>query len=444
MKGPFRTAAKTTLLVVALLLAMSCAVPPAASPQPAGEEPTATEPEEAVAEKITVIMPRHEADIVGAFPERVSQFTEETGIEVELIQLGWDEVADKVIPEMASGGDAYDVTEFDNGWVAQWCGAGWATPLDQFMPEGYTEDMIPGLVDLFTCPDGKLYGIVWNNDTRFFYYNSQMLEEAGIDAPPETWSEMVEQTRTMQDQDIAEHGLAPYWKMEWALANEFHFWTYTFGGEIVDEDGCFLWNTDPKTQAALEFMRSLIEQGVADPAALTYDQEASQDVFLKGGAAFFPQGWGGLIAFSNDPEVSDIVGDAKIGLVPKAEGGSTATLTLPEAYAIPAGSQNKEAAWEFIRYMTSKETNRWLAEQIGLLPIWTDLYTDPELVEQYPHWEQFSEQLETARGLTQVTWYGDFVDVAIAEIQKALAGEKSAEAALNDMASQLEEFECTP
>lgn len=396
------------------------------------------------AETITVIFPRHEADIVGAFPRRILEFTAETGINVKLIQMGWDEVADKVVPEMAAGGDAYDIVEFDNGWVAEWCGAGWATPLDDYMPEGYTDGMVPGLVDLFTCPDGKVYGLVWNNDTRFFYYNAKMLEEAGIEAPPKTWDELVEQTKILQEKGIAEYGFIPFWKMEWALANEFHFWAYTFGGEIVDEKGCFLWNTDPKTLAALEFMVSVLEEGIADPAALTYDQEAAQDIFLKGDAAFFPQGWPGMMAYADNPEVSDVVGQVKVAMVPGAEEGMTAALTLPEAYAIPVGSKHKEAAWKFIEYMTSKETNKVLAKEIGTLPIWLDLYTDPDLVALYPHWADFSEQMATARGLSTLTWYGDFVEACIAETQTALAGKATAQEALDAMVDVLGDYECVP
>lgn len=77
---------------------------------------------------------------------------------------------------MATGDSAYDVVEFDNGWVAEWCGAGWVTPLNDFMPEGFTKGMIPGLVDLFSCPDGKLYGVVWNDG---LYPGSQYLKSGG-------------------------------------------------------------------------------------------------------------------------------------------------------------------------------------------------------------------------------------------------------------------------
>ncbi len=404
-----------------------------------GEPVAVAEP---TGETITVIFPQHEADLSGAFEARIREFENQTGIQVEVIQSDWESVADKVVPEMATGGSTYDVVEFDNGWVAQWCGAGWTTPLNDFMAEGHTDGMIPGLVDLFTCPDGTVHGLVWNNDTRFMFYNADKLAEAGFDAPPVTLDEMVAQSLAAQEAGVVDYGMAPFWGELWALVNDFHFWTYAFGGEIVDADGCFLFNKDPKTLAAVQFMLDSLDTGVSNPAGLTYNQATSQDIFLKGGSLFVPQGIAGLMAYANDDTLSDVVGQVQVGLVPGAEAGQSASLTLPEAYAIPANSQHKEAAWKFIEFMTSRETNKKLAKEIGLLPIWVDLYTEPELAALYPFWVSFSNQLATARGLSTLTWYGDFVDVTAAELQKALTGGQTAQEALDAMAAGLAEFEC--
>ncbi len=396
----------------------------------------------ATGETITVIFPKHEADLSGAFEARIREFEAQSGIKVELIQSDWDSIADRVVPELATGGSAYDVVEFDNGWVAQWCGSNWTTPLNDFMPAGYTDGMIPGLVNLFSCPDGTVHGIVWNNDTRFFYYNAAKLAEAGFDAPPKTLAEFVSQSQAAKEKGIVEYGMAPFWEQAWALGNEFHFWAYDFGGEIVDNNGCFLFNKDPKTLAALQFMIDSLSNGVSNPAGLTYDQATSQDLFLKGSTMFMPQGIAGLMAYADDPATSGVVGQVKVGLVPGADAGQSTALTLPEAYAIPANSQHKEAAWKFIEYMTSRESNKKLAKEIGILPIWVDLYTEPELAALYPFWVDFSAQLSTARGLSTITWYGDFVDIATAEIHKALTGGQTAQEALDAMANGLSEFEC--
>lgn len=410
-------------------------------------EPTvssATEPPAAAGTSITVIFPKHEADIKGAFESRIKEFEKETGITVNLIQSDWDSVANRVVPELATNGSAYDVVEFDNGWVAQWCGAGWATPLNDYMQPGYTDGMIPGLVDLFSCPDGKVYGFVWNNDTRFFHYNAAKLSEAGFTEPPKTWDEFTTQSLAAQEKGVVKYGIAPFWNQEWSLGNEFHFWTYAFGGELVDDKACIVMNKDANTLKAVQYMMDSLKNGVADPAGLTYNQAAAQDIFLKGDSLFMPQAIAGLMAYTKDPTVSKVDGQVKIGLVPGAEAGKSAALTLPEAYAIPANSKNKEAAWKFIEFMTSKDTNKLLAKEIGVLPIWVDLYSDPELTAVYPFWADFQTQLASARGLSKLTWYSDLVDISTAELHKALSGAQTAQEALDNMASQLSDYNCVP
>jgi multiple sugar transport system substrate-binding protein len=149
-----------------------------------------------------------------------------------------------------------------------------------------------------------------------------------------------------------------------------------------------------------------------------------------------------VLAYAEDDTISNVIGQIAVAMVPGASPDLSASLTLPEALAIPANSEHKQAAWKYIEFMTSYETNKKLAQEMGLLPIWVDLYTDPELTDLYPEWAEFSAQLETARGLSTVTWYGDFVDIAAAELHKALTGGQGAQEALDAMAEGLAEFEC--
>jgi len=150
------------------------------------------------------------------------------------------------------------------------------------------------------------------------------------------------------------------------------------------------------------------------------------------------------MAYTKDQTVSKVDGQVSIALVPSAENGKSAALTLPEAYAIPVNSKHKEAAWKFIEYMTNKDTNKILAQEIGILPIWVDLFADPDLTAAYPFWKDFQAQLATARGLSKLTWYSDLVDISTAELHKALSGKQTAQEALDNMASQLSSYNCVP
>lgn len=388
------------------------------------------------AERITVIMPRHEMDLVGIWEEQTREFEQATGIQVEFIQMSWDEVADKVLTDLATGGGTYDVIEFDNGWVAKFAGADWVEPLNQFASREYLDSLLPGLLGTFKQGE-RVLGIPWNNDTRFFFYNQAMLDKAGMAQAPRTWDDVVAQGRKLQQAKLAEYASAEYWNQEWALANSMAFYLYSFGANYFDPaKGTITINQRPALDA-MEFMvKMLREDRIAHPSSITLSQEAAADLFYRGSVAFFFQGPPVTYSYANDASRSRIVGQVEVArYLPAKQSSLQATLTLPEAFAIPKTSRHKAAAWEYIQFMISKERDRERAMTIGSLPLFRDLYGDSALLKKYPYWNQFGAQSAVARPLPQVTWYDELVQTTIVSVQKALLGQVSPKAAADEIAA---------
>lgn len=391
---------------------------------------------EAEGEKITVILPRHELDTIGFYEEKTRAFEEETGIEVELILMSWDQVADRLTADLAAGGGTYDVIELDNAWVEKFVNNKWIAPLDDYVTDEIKEGVIPGLLNKFSS-GGELYGIAWNNDTRFYMYNAAKLKEAGIDKAPETWDEAVEDYQTLYDAGLVNSAYIDCYNQEWAGANELIFFTSSFGGKLISDEGLPVMGTDEKTKAAYEFLVEGINNGFIDPSSLTSSQETTNDVFCMGDTFLFLQAWPSVYASANNEETSNIVGEIEVAdNVIHAEGEEGIILTLPEAMAITSTSEHKEAAWKYIEYMSSRDTEKEKCLALGALPIWTDLLTDPELLNLFPYWENFSNQIDKATGLPSVLWYDEFVEVLTVESQRILLGEVSVEEGLASMQEQ--------
>ncbi len=389
-------------------------------------------------ESIMVIMPRHEMDLKGIWEQQTAEFEQQTGIQVELIQMSWDEVADKVLTDLAAGGGSYDVIEFDNGWVAKFVAANWVEPLNSFANQDYINSLLPGLVSTFSR-GGDVLGIPWNNDTRFFFYNTAHLEQAGIDAPPKTWTEMVAQVKMLKERGVCEYPTAQYWEQGWALANSIAFYLYSFGGDYFNAEGKITINQSPAIDALQFMVDMLTTHALAHPSSITLSQEAVGDLFYRGSTTFFIQGPPGTFNYGNDATKSNIVGQVGVASwLPAQSPEFQATLTLPEAFAIPKTSKNKEAAWKFIEFMISKEKDKERALEIGSLPLFTELYTDEELLKLYPYWKQFGAQSAVARALPQVEWYDELVQQAIVSVQGALLGSKSVQDAADEIADFLE------
>jgi len=387
---------------------------------------------------ITVIMPRHEMDLIGIWEKQTREFEVETGISVEFIQMSWDEVADKILADLAAGGGAFDVIEFDNGWVAKFAATGWVEPLNNIAPQQYVNDLLPGLVSTFSH-NGQLLGIPWNNDTRFFFYNKDMLQRAGIAAPPKTWAEVVEQSKILKEKGICEYPIAEYWNQEWALANSIAFYLYSFGGDYFNENGEIIINQSPSLDA-IEFMVDMIrKEKLVNPSSITLSQEAAADLFYRGSSAFFFQGPASMFNYANDPKKSQVVGQVEVASwLPRKTSSLQVTLTLPEAFAIPKTSKKKDLAWKYIEFMISQKKDKERAQAIGSLPLFKDLYNDEELLASYPYWKQFGEQSVRAKPLPQVEWYDELVQETIVAIQEALLGYKTPQEATDGIANFLD------
>ena len=384
--------------------------------------------------KITVILPDHEMDMIGLHKQKTEQFIEETGIEVELINKGWEAAADDILGDLASGGGSYDVIEFDNAWVAKFVQNEWVIPLNDYMTDEMKNGILPGLLNKFSS-HGSYYGIAWNNDTRFYMYNKQMLDAAGITDAPKTWDQVSETAKTLGN--IA---YMDTYKQEQMGCNQLLFVIFSFGGELVDDNGNPVANTNQGAKEAYTWLAQAYEDKVFSPSSLTITYEEVADSFYAGSFPLFLQAWPGVFADSNNADISKIVGSVEVADYSVSKTGAEQTvLTLPEAMAITATSKNPDLAWQYVQYMSSYDFDKERALQIGALPIWSELYNDPDLLALYPYWEQFGKQAMNARGYPDIVWVDDFADIVAKVSQKILAGNIDVQTGLDEMQGMLEQ-----
>lgn len=186
----------------------------------------------------------------------------------------------------------------------------------------------------------------------------------------------------------------------------------------------------------------MMSDGTIDPASLSYDYETAANVFLNGDSAFFLQAMPGLYTTANDPEQSQVAGQIKVAPYTITDSKDTnVVLTVPEAYAIPKNSEHKEAAWEFIKYMSSVEFDKEKVMKIGMLPIYESVFEDEEVLSTYPQFAELGEQVKFARGLDDILWYDEYSNVFQSELQSMLLGDISPEECVKSIQSQCEQYE---
>jgi multiple sugar transport system substrate-binding protein len=388
---------------------------------------------------ITVMMPQNEMDTIGFMKQQTKDFEKATGIQVQLINMSWDNVADKVTTAMAAGSSAYDVIEFDNSWVSKFTANKWVVPLNSYMTSDMKTGIIPGLSKIFTV-NGTTYGIPWNNDTRFFMYNKTKLDAAGISQPPRTWDQLDQDSKILQSKGLVKYGIIDGYEQGQPLSNAMTAVVYSYGGDYLkDGTGEPTVTSDVAVKNAYDFLqKAMCVDKIIDPASLTSDQQNAENVFCQGDTEFFPQAWAGVYDNANTPSSSKVVG--QIAVAPyqlSGDGSSDVALSLPEAMSIPTTSKNKSLAWEYIAYMSSKTFDKNKAMTIGALPIYTSTFSDPDIVKKFPYWVQFAQQSTDARGLDTILWYDKFANAVQVESQKMLLNQESVSSGLSSLQNTL-------
>nr|MBM1004302.1 extracellular solute-binding protein [Desulfofustis sp. PB-SRB1] len=131
-----------------------------------------------------------------AAEEMIPEFTEQTGIEINIIKHPYENALSEQVRDFVANGDL-DIALIDLVWIGNFAENGWIVPIDTFTsnpaladPEFDIDDFFPLVLNAFGAWNGTVYGLPFDNYSGLLYYNKCMLEEAGFSGPPQTWAEL--------------------------------------------------------------------------------------------------------------------------------------------------------------------------------------------------------------------------------------------------------------
>lgn len=325
-------------------------------------------------------------------------FTDISGIKVNVDFVKYDEQHEKVVASAIASTPTYDVFSLDLIWTAEFASKGFCVPLD---------DRIAGF------PGER----------------------------PKTLEKMVAMMKAMKSKGIVEYPWTDSWNQKEGLTCEYVWLTGAFGGETFDENGKPIFNEGAGLKA-LEFMVMLLKEGLASPKSLTNDEPAARDDFIAGQAAF-TSNWTFQYGALDDPEVSKIVGQSKMGLLPVAEDvlgkypNDTASVSGFQGAAILANSNNQEAAWKWLRFCTSPIVQRaYLTE----MPVWTSVATSGYAAKMDPVMDIKAKQIANVHHRPRVPVYTETSSILQRYIHQALQMKMSPKNALDKAKAEIEKL----
>ena len=287
------------------------------------------------------------------------------------------EVHQQLVQSLARKDDSLDVFTQDIIWIAEFAGAGWTLPLDDYIDASERANYFPGLIKGCTW-DGKLTALPWWVDSGMLYYRKDLLDSAGLQVPT-TWDELTTSAKTLQSSGKAQFGFLWQGKQAEVLVCDLVEFVGSAGGAILSADGKTVQIADAPAQKAVQFMVDTMNVSKISPRdLLSWDEEPSRRPFTSGQAAFL-RNWSYIYGVCQNPQESKVVDKVGVAPLPAFSGGTSAACLGGYQLGVNAASTKKEAAIEFAKWMSSPATQLKLATGMGLAPTRSAVFDEAEL-----------------------------------------------------------------
>ncbi|HEY9635633.1 MAG TPA: ABC transporter substrate-binding protein [Coleofasciculaceae cyanobacterium] len=331
------------------------------------------------------------------------------------------------------GDSPYDFVYMDVIWTSKFAAAGWLLDLsdrvtDQDLKAFLDKDVEAGRYK------GKLYRMPVRSDAGMLYYRKDLLEQVGA-KPPETFEELVNLSRELQEKKAARWGYVWQGAQYEGLPAMFVEILQGFGGFWVNPDTNEVGLDKPEAIKAVEFLRSVIAQGISPPGVTTYREEDTRRLFVSGEAVFL-RNWPYVWASANE-DASKIKG--KVGIkpmvhVPGKKGGAGLG---GWGLGISKTSKHPEEAWKAIKYFTSVQPQRRFTLETGSISSRRDLFADPKIIAKYPHYPKFQKVVESAVLRPSIAQYAQASDILQRYLNATISNPQlSAENAMKSAANE--------
>jgi multiple sugar transport system substrate-binding protein len=220
---------------------------------------------------------------------------------------------------------------------------------------------------------------------------------------------------------------------------------YGNGGAMVDKDGKPAFNS-PEGVAALTWMVQSVDDGISNPASISYVEEDVRNVFSQG-KAVFALNWNYMFDMANNnPKESQITGKVKVAPIPVFKktmdaGVTSSSINGSMGFSVAAKSPSQDAAWAYVVYLTSEDVqNRYSAH---MLPIWQTSFAGESGAKLAAMSDAtkvmvpaFNAQFPTAHVRPKVPYYQEGSKALQLAIQQALTKQKSPKDALDTAAAK--------
>ncbi len=366
---------------------------------------------------------------------RGREFTQLTGIAVNFRFEEYEDIYELITGDAGRSGEI-DIVLLDNIWTADFADRGILEPVPAAVRNRIEERIIPEIYSANVYKN-RMWGVPFLANFQLLYTNLDLLHEAGFVNPPETLEEMQLMAEAAKQKGIIEYPLFDSLRREEVLVCEFVWLSAAFGNA---------WHPTASLQVntrsnlnALNFFALLMKEGLLNPYSLNSGEVFAADVFTWGDA-LFSTNWTFLTGRLMDKAVSDPGApqfDFAVSVLPYSKQYSSRTSTISgfQGLAVLKASEEKEAAWQFVQFLSSPDFQRKYMDEF---PVWKELWEEQDVIRDDPFFAVKREQVQGAKGRPLNPRYQEISAILQDEVYKVLQGEIAPEEALIAMQKEID------
>lgn len=315
-----------------------------------------------------------------------------------------------------------DVMRMDIIWLPKLAKDGILVNLSEMRDFDLIKNRFIGSLIKTTQYRGQFYGLPVNATTKTAIYNLKLLKEAGLNAPPLTFDELIKTIKYLQSKHSIKYGIGMCCSSSWGILP--YFWT--LGGKLTDEEYTHAngYLNHPNSIAALVKLKQWYDERIIGPSVFGGEPGAWEGI-LKGNLLMIDEGhWFNFVNSSGDNK--DLIKDTVIGRFPSDVNSGTSIIG-GENLVIFKESKHKQEAWKFMKWMVTEEPQKIMATT-GLIPTILNI----QVTNQNPMSSPYLEQLNNALPRPPVSTWSDIDEVYTRMIELILTNEQSIHEAVDD------------
>ena len=267
---------------------------------------------------------------------------------------------------------------------------------------------------------GTIFAVPADVLTFVMFYNKELLQQAGLDAPATTYEDLYAQCDALKAAGVTPiaYGDLQGWTTDNYLLVDLV--SHLEEGDVQRFMSGDLKFTDPAFVDSLTAIAELKARDCVQPDATTRDQFEATSDFVAGTAAMI-EGYPQFLP-TLEPALGDNLGVAPLPVSGDGPWKDRSAANSGEGWVIPAGARNPDLAWEWIKQVSDEEAGLAIEKYVGIPP--ANKAAHAKMTN--PHLQSIAELTnDAAIPLLDNVMAQDVALVFYKEIQQAFAGTKT-------------------